>query len=57
MESVDRGITAEMLEFPATNRQQFIGSRNWLSLDCSPDGTTISANWYAEENSKRHTTN
>ena len=47
-ESVDRGITAEMMEFPATNRQQFIGERNWLSLDCDADSTTISANWYAE---------
>lgn len=48
IEAVDRGITAEMLEFPATNQQQFIGKRNWLSLDCDTDGTTISANWYAE---------
>lgn len=47
-ESVDRRTTAEMLEFPATDRQQFIGSRNWLSLDCSPDGTAISANRYSE---------
>jgi hypothetical protein len=53
VETVDRGITAEMLEFPATHRR-FVGARNWLSLE--PDDTNrIWANWHVEGETQPYT--
>ena len=47
VEQVDRGITARMLTFPATN-YRFIGKRNFLSL--SLDGQRrIWADWFIED--------
>jgi len=50
VETVERGITASMLELPGT-RKRFIGARNWLSLE--PDDKDkgqkrIWANWHVE---------
>jgi hypothetical protein len=46
VERIDRGITAEMVEFPATS-YRFIGARNWLSLEADRE-RTIWANWFVE---------
>jgi hypothetical protein len=53
METVDRGITAEMAEFPATHHR-FIGARNWLSL-APDDKNRIWANWYVEDEKEPYT--
>ncbi len=53
VETVDRGITAEMLEFPAT-RHRFIGARNWLGLE-PDDSNRIWANWYVEGEGRPYT--
>lgn len=43
---LDRDITAEMLEFPATNAR-IVNARNWLSLEFDDQGR-IWANWHVE---------
>ena len=43
---LDRDISSEMLEFPGTHHQ-YIGARNWLSLEPDAAGR-IWANWYVE---------
>jgi hypothetical protein len=53
IETVDRGITAEMAEFPATSHR-FIGTRNWLSLEPDPE-KTLWANWYVEDGEQPYT--
>jgi hypothetical protein len=46
VETVDRGITARMYEFPATSRR-LIGARNFLTLE--PDAQDrLWANWWVE---------
>jgi len=46
VETVDRGITAKMFEFPATTRR-LIGARNFLTLE--PDlQNRLWANWWVE---------
>jgi PhoD related phosphatase len=46
VETLDRGITATMYEFPATTRR-LIGARNFLTLE--PDGDNrLWANWWVE---------
>ena len=46
VETVDRGITAAMYEFPATTRR-LIGARNFLSLE-PDDKDRLWANWWVE---------
>jgi hypothetical protein len=53
IETVDRGITAEMAEFPASSHR-FIGARNWLSLEPDPE-KTLWANWYVEAEEQPYT--
>ena len=53
VEAVDRGITARMMEFLATDRR-FIGARNWLSLTMDDRGR-IWAEWYAENEDQPYT--
>ena len=53
VEKVDRGITARMMEFPATDRR-FIGARNWLSLTMD-DRDRIWTEWYAENEDQPYT--
>ena len=53
VENVDRGVTAEMAEFPATYHR-FIGARNWLSLE-PDDKNRIWANWHVEGEPKPYT--
>ncbi|MBK8210715.1 MAG: alkaline phosphatase family protein [Rhodospirillales bacterium] len=46
---LDRGITAQMLQFPGTN-YRFIANRNWLSLDIEiGEQGRIWANWFIED--------
>lgn len=45
-EEVDRGIRAEMLQFPGSN-QHFVKARNWLSLEFD-ERRRICASWYVE---------
>ncbi len=47
VEKVDRGITARMLTFPATDHR-FIGARNWLSLSLD-DRRRVWADWFVED--------
>ena len=53
VEAVDRGITARMIEFPATDRA-FIGTRNWLSLKMDSDHR-VWAEWRAEKEDQPYT--
>ncbi len=46
VETVDRGITARMYEFPATSRR-LIGARNFLTLEPDPQNR-LWANWWVE---------
>jgi PhoD related phosphatase len=46
IETVDRGITAQMYEFPATNNR-FIGARNVLTIE-PDDVSRLWANWWVE---------
>ncbi len=47
IETVDRGITAQMYEFPATSHR-FIGARNVLTIE--PDEVSrLWANWWVED--------
>jgi PhoD related phosphatase len=46
VETVDRGITATMYEFPATSRR-IIGARNFLTLEPDPQNR-LWANWWVE---------
>ncbi len=46
VETVDRGITATMFEFPATSRR-IIGARNFLTLE-PDDKDRLWANWWVE---------
>lgn len=46
VETIDRGITAAMYEFPATNRR-LIGARNFLTLE-PDDNDRLWANWWVE---------
>jgi len=46
VEQVDRGITAEMLDFTGTDKK-FIGARNWLSLTLDAQ-QRIWAEWHVE---------
>ncbi len=52
-EEVDRGIRAEMAQFPGSN-QHFIKARNWLSLELD-EQHRIYANWYAEDKEEPYT--
>jgi hypothetical protein len=46
---LDRGITAQMLQFPGTD-YRFVARRNWLSLDFENEGKhRIWANWFVED--------
>jgi len=47
VEEVDRGITAQMLQFPGS-AQRFIGARNWLGLELD-EQHRLCAEWYAED--------
>lgn len=53
VETVDRGITAQMLKFPGSARR-FIGARNWLSLTFD-ETNRIWGEWYAEGEDKPYT--
>lgn len=53
VEKVDRGITAQMLTFPATDHR-FIGRRNWLSLSLD-DSRRIWADWFVEDENDPYT--
>jgi hypothetical protein len=53
VETLDRGITAQMLNFPGTD-SPYIGARNWLSLE-PDDQLRIWANWYVEGESHPYT--
>lgn len=46
VETLDRGITATMYEFPATTRR-LIGARNFLTLEPDADNR-LWANWWLE---------
>lgn len=46
VQEIDRDITAQMLQFPATN-YRFVAARNWLSLEFDDRGR-IWANWHVE---------
>lgn len=46
VEQVDRGITAQMTEFPAT-KERFLAARNWLSLTPDDKGH-LWADWHVE---------
>lgn len=47
VEELDRGITAQMLQFPGSN-QRFIAARNWLGLEFD-EHQRLYAKWYAED--------
>lgn len=47
VETLDRGITASMYEFPATTRR-LIGARNFLTLEPDTDDR-LWANWWVED--------
>lgn len=47
VEKVDRGITAQLLTFPATDHR-FIGKRNYFSLSLD-DKRRIGADWFVED--------
>lgn len=53
VETVDRGITAQMLKFPGS-AQRFIGKRNWLSLTLDYK-RRIWGEWYTEGEDKPYT--
>ena len=46
VKQLDRDVTAQMLEFPATNFR-IVDARNWLSLEFDDRGR-IWANWHVE---------
>jgi len=46
VESVDRDITTQMIEFPGTDKK-YIGTRNYLTLEPDPEGV-LWANWWVE---------
>ena len=49
---LDRGITAQMLQFPGTD-YRFVARRNWLSLDIEMgEKRRIWANWFIEDDAQ-----
>lgn len=46
VKEIDRGITAQMLQFPGTN-YRFVASRNWLTIEFD-DSDRIWVNWHIE---------
>ena len=46
VKEIDRGISAQMLQFPGTN-YRFVAARNWLSIEFD-DTDRIWANWHIE---------
>jgi hypothetical protein len=47
VKEIDRGISAQMLQFPGTN-YRFIAARNWLSVEFD-ESDRIWANWHVED--------
>jgi hypothetical protein len=52
-EEIDRGITAQMMQFPSGS-QHFIVARNLLGLELD-EGQRIWAKWYAEDQEEPYT--
>jgi hypothetical protein len=53
VEEIDREITAELQDFPGTNRR-LIAARNWLGLTFD-EKNNIWAEWYVEGKDIRYT--
>ena len=53
VETIDRGVSAKMLEFPATSRR-IIGARNFLLMTPDPQGR-LWANWWVEGEANPYT--
>jgi hypothetical protein len=54
-EEVDRGITAQMMQFPGSARR-FIAARNFLGLELD-ERQRLRARWYAEDEGEPYTKN